>query len=651
MKFIIFFLKSVVFTFIVGIICIIGLYTYAYFSPKLELKTANQYAFYDSNDNLVYQGSNTNEWISLDEISPHLIDAIISVEDRNFYYHQGFDYLRIAKSMFNNLVNGDIVQGASTITMQYARNLYLDFDQNWKRKIDEAFITLEIEVHYSKDEILEGYLNTINFGQGNFGIENASKYYFNKSASNLSLEEAIMLAGIPKNPSSNNPEYSYENALIRSKIVAKSMLNNDVISEHQFNSLFQEKLEIYAKREKNNSQTLMYYQDAVMSELKTIESIPNSLIETGGLKIFTNLDMDAQISLEQATLNNIDFENNLQAAGIMVNPLNGGIIALLGGIDYSKSQFNRAIQSQRQVGSTMKPFLYYAALENGFTTSSKFESKPTTFTFAENKSYTPANYNDKYGFQDITMAAALSYSDNIYAVKTHLFLGEDTLVNTAKKTGITGNLQANPSLPLGTSELSLLDFARGYTTLASGGYKRNLHFIRRVEDVNGNILYKSKEDNELVLNPNNTYILNELMRETYNSAFIDYNTPTLLSVASQISGKYAIKTGSTGTDFWVVGYNPDLLTIIWNGYDDNQGMEVREGNITRGIWLEATENYLNDKDKKWYICPENVVGVPLHAITGLPTNDFKHTTVFYYVRGTENTVTVDFFEKNKNSSE
>ena len=648
MKFIRFISKFFVFLFIVFIVCMIGLYTYAYFSPKLELKTANQYAFYDNNDNLVYQGSSTNEWIALDDISPYLIDAIISVEDKNFYYHQGFDYLRIAKSMFNNIKSGDIIQGASTITMQYARNLYLDFDQNWQRKIDEALITLKIEVHYSKEEILEGYLNTINFGQGNFGVENASKYYFDKSAKDLSLEEAIMLAGIPKNPGANNPVHSYDNALNRAKIVAKAMLNNEVINEQQYDSLYNEKLKLYAKREKNNLQTLLYYQDAVMDELATISSIPKSLLDTGGLKIYTNLDIDAQTTLEKSVLNNIDENDVIQTAAIMVKPNDGGVIALIGGIDYSQSQFNRATKSLRQVGSTMKPFLYYAALENGFTTSSKFESKPTTFTFAENKSYTPANYNSKYGYQAITMAAALSYSDNIYAVKTHLFLGENLLVETAKRMGITGNLQANPSLPLGTSEISMMDFATGYTTLASGGYQRDLTLIRRVEDIDGNVLYQKKDKNEMVLNPNYVYIINELMTTTYNSAFIDYANPTLMSLASKLSSKFAIKTGSTGSDFWVVGYNPDLLTIVWNGYDDNKEVEVSESSMSKNIWLEATEHFFENKDKNWYITPEMVVGVPLHSITGLATTDLKHTTLFYFVKGSEKTVTVDFFNKNSN---
>lgn len=251
--------------------------------------------------------------------------------------------------------------------------------------------------------------------------------------------------------------------------------------------------------------------------------------------------------------------SNLQVASIVINPNNGGVEALTGGLDYSKSQFNRAISSKRQVGSTMKPILYYSALENNFTSATTFLSAPTTFNLANNQSYAPSNFNDKYANKDITMAAAISYSDNIYAVKTHLFLGEDNLVKTAKKMGITTKLTANASLPLGTSEISMYDFANAYTTLASGGYKRKLHFIKKVEDLDGNTLYEFKDKKDLVLNENYVFILNELLTSTYNSAFIDYNNPTVMSLSSKLNQKYAIKTGSTGTDCWIVGYNKKIL--------------------------------------------------------------------------------------------
>ena len=630
-----FFIKSCIVLAVLGILTIIGLYTYAYFSPKIELKRTNQYYIYDNDEKMVSVGSGTNQWAKLDDISPNLINAVLSIEDKNFYKHKGFDYLRIIKAMASNLKNKNISQGASTISQQYIKNMYLDFDKTWSRKIEEAFLTLELEMHSDKDEILEGYLNTINYGQGNYGIENASHYYFNKDAKDLSLEEAIMLAGIPKNPSNYNPVSSKENSINRAKIVTKAMVKNKYLTQEEADNLNFDNIEIVGKKNKDNLQMIMYYQDAVIDELKNLNNIPKSLIDSGGLKIYTTLDLDAQKTLEASVLENMDENSQMQVASIIINPKNGGVSALTGGLDYSKSQYNRAINSKRQVGSTMKPLLYYAALENDFTSATTFLSAPTTFNLANNKTYSPANYNNKYANKDITMAAAISYSDNIYAVKTHLFLGEDVLVKTAKRMGIQETLKENASLPLGTSEMTMIDFANAYTTLASGGFKRDIHFIKKVEDLNGNVLYEFKDKKDLVLNENYVYILNELLTSTYNNAFVDYNNPTVISLASQLSNKYAIKTGSTGNDCWMIGYNSKHLMLVWNGYDEAQEVSVSDGSISKKIWLNTTEALMKDKENTWYDVPENIIGIPLNAITGEYDENSKHSTIFYFVKGTE----------------
>ncbi|MGN0966964.1 MAG: transglycosylase domain-containing protein [Candidatus Coprovivens sp.] len=640
--------RFILFNILVIIVGCIGLYGYAYFSPKLDIRNANQFYIYDDTNELIYQGSGNNEWISLDEVSPYFIDAIISTEDKNFYKHFGFDFMRIGKAMLVNIQNGKIVQGASTISQQYVKNMYLDFDKTWKRKYEEALLTLRLEVHYSKDEILEGYINTINFGQGNYGIENASQYYFNKHANDLTKEEAIMLAGIPKAPSNYNPVSNYKSSIERAKLISKLMYENEYISEEELNTMFINEIDIYGKKSENNLNTLMYYQDAVYRELESLEGIPNSLIEHGGIKIYTSLNLEAQRVMEESINNNIS-DNGMQVASMIINPSTGEIMALSGGVDYSSSQYNRAISSKRQVGSAIKPILYYAALENGMVSSSTFLSEPTTFMFSDNNVYSPANFNDKYGNQNITMAAALSYSDNIYAVKTHLFLGEDMLVNTANRMGIQSTLDPIPSLALGTCELSMIDFARAYSTLANEGVKNELSFINKVEDFKGNVLYEKKLDNEMVLNKSYTYILNELMTSTYNSNFVDYNTPTVMSVASKISNKYAIKTGSSGTDSWMVGYNKNVLMLVWNGYDDNRELEVRDGSISKNIWVDTVENL--NIEKEWYEMPDNVVGIPLNAITGKEENDSKKINVFYYVNGSEyNYTDTEFVYKEKTTN-
>ncbi|MEG2609179.1 MAG: transglycosylase domain-containing protein, partial [Bacilli bacterium] len=566
-----------------------GLYVYASLSKKIEITSANSYYIYDNKSELF---NTNNSWIKKTDISSYLVDATISIEDKHFYKHIGFDYLRIIKAMMINIKNGKSTQGASTISQQYAKNLFLDFEKTWKRKLEEAWITIRLESHYKKDEILEGYLNTINYG-GVFGIDNAAYYYFGKPASSLSLAESTILAGIPKNPSNYSPLNNLENAKRRQKIILNSMVKNKFITEKEANNAFEENLVYIGKSKKNESSTLMYYTDAVINELNTITDIPTSFLKTGGLKISTNLDLESQLELEKNIGIYLKDDKELQVSSVMVDPSNGNIIALIGGRDYALSQYNRAIQSKRQVGSTLKPFLYYTALENGFTASTPFNSSKTTFVFSDDKKYSPKNYGDVYGNKDISMAAALAYSDNIYAVKTHLFLGESNLVNILSRVGINESITALPSLALGTSEINILSMVKAYSSLANYGYKITPHLINKVEDMNGKVLYEFKDEKEMVLNESTTYILNELLNNCYNSTFIDYNYPTCINIAGKLKNKYAIKTGTTDTDNLVFGYNKKMLLGIWAGYDDNKNTYPAVSTNIKSIFADTMETYFS----------------------------------------------------------
>lgn len=615
------------------IIGIAGIWTYAKLSPKLAINSANGYYLYDKYGNL-YTGSN-DEWVGIDQISPYMIHATLAIEDKNFYKHVGFDIPRIAKAMLINLKTGKKSQGASTITQQYARNLFLDFGKTWSRKIEEAFLTVRLEAHYKKDEILEGYLNTINYG-GIFGIENASKYYFNKSAKDLTLAEASILAGIPKSPTNYSPIANEEKAKSRQKIILNAMVKNKYITKEEMEQAAATELTYVGIKESDHVKTLMYYQDAVMQELKSLKSIPSSFLSTGGLKIYTNLDMDAQKIMDTNIQKNTADNKDIQIASVVMEPETGNILAVAGGKDYDKSQFNRAVNAKRQVGSTMKPFLYYAALESGFTASTTFTSEKTTFTFSENKTYSPQNFGEKYGNKPISMAAAIAYSDNVYAVKTHLFLGEDTLVNMGKRLGIKTPLEAIPSLALGTEEINILEMMQAYAAFANEGYKITPHFISKVEDMNGNVLYEFKETKENILNKSTTYILNELLANSASKEFIDYNYPTCITIAPKMSKTYAIKTGTTDTDHLIFGYNKDLLMGIWMGYDDNRKSPTTDGNMSKTIWVDTMEGYLKDKENDWYKTPNNVVGVLVDPITGEPaTMESKTKKIFYYIKGTQ----------------
>jgi len=634
MKIFNFFYKFILFIISSFILFNLIFYFYCLMTPKMSINKAQSFYIYDNKDMLAIN-SNMNEWVSLDEISNHLINATISTEDKHFYEHTGFDYPRILKAMYVNLLSSSKKEGASTITQQYARNLFLNFDKTWQRKFDEAILAFELETHYTKDEILEGYLNTINYG-GVFGIENASKYYFDKSAKDLTLAEATILAGIPKSPSNYSPLVNENLAKNRQNTILNLMVKNNYITENERLEAINVSLTYVGKKENEDSINARYYQDAVTEELKSIGTIPSSLITTGGLKIYTTLDTNAQKLLEDNIDNLIPPTSEIEASAVMMDPNDGGIIALIGGRDYSKSEFNRATSSKRQVGSTMKPFLYYAALENGFTASSSFTSEQTIFTFSGNQTYAPKNYNDKYPNSPISMAAAISYSDNIYAVKTHLFLGEDVLVDMAKRVGISENLQEIPSLALGSEEIGIIEMVRGYAAFANEGYKVKPHLIEKVEDSKGNILYEFKPIKENILNKSITFILNDLLTTTYDSNFIDYNYPTVISLLPEITNKYAIKSGTTDSDVWVIGYNKNVVLGIWNGYDDNRFITSEDYGYSKNIWIKTMESYLKDKDNKWYDIPNNVVGVLANPITGnLATDEDKNKRVFYYIKGTE----------------
>lgn len=626
-------IKFIVITIVLILISYIGIYLYAKTLDKLPINSANSFYMYDNKNNL-FEGTD-NKWIDIDDISPHLINATISIEDKKFYKHHGFDFFRIIKAMYTNIVNRKTLQGASTISQQYAKNLFLDFEKSWKRKIEEAFLTMRLEAHYEKNKILEGYLNTINYG-GIFGIENASNYYFNKSAKELTLAEASILAGIPKSPTNYSPISNYENAKKRQKIILETMVKNNYITEKEMNEVYNTELTFIGTKNETKSSILMYYQDAVLKELETINSIPTSFLKTGGLKIYTNLDTEALSILENKIKENLNNDNELQISAVLMDPNNGKIKAIAGGKDYSKSEFNRVTSSKRQVGSSIKPILYYAALENGFTPSSTFTSEKTTFNLGNDKTYSPNNYGNIYANGPISMAAAIAYSDNIYAVKTHIFLEEETLVDMAKRLGIESDIEALPSLALGTEEINILEMMKAYSSFANEGYLVTPHFIEKVEDINGNILYEFKETKKSILNKSTVYILNELLTGCYSKELIDYNTPTCMNIASRLTKKYAIKTGTTNTDHLIFGYNKDAILGIWMGYDDNKETDVKEGSTMKIIWAEVMEEYLKNKEDKWYDKPNNIVGTLVNPITGkIATDEDKNKKILYYIKGTQ----------------
>ncbi|MFT8321727.1 MAG: PBP1A family penicillin-binding protein [Bacillus sp. (in: firmicutes)] len=600
----------------------------------------SQSTFYYSDDGSIIGESNNGQkryWVPIEQINPSLVDATVSIEDKNFFDHHGFDYKRMAGAILADIKAMAKVQGASTITQQYARNLFLEHDKTWKRKISEAFYTVRLEMFYSKEEILEGYLNTIYYGNGAYGAEAASQYYFGKDASELTLGEATMLAGIPKGPSSYSPFVSLENAKKRQQIILQSLIKNGYISKNQYKLALNEHLTYIGKFPISNVKTAPYFQDAVKNILKNQLHIDDRTIALGGLRVFTTLNTNQQKIAEKTIQSTINPTSNIQVGFVSMEPETGYIKAMVGGRDYDKSSFNRAIQANRQPGSTMKPLLYYAALEHGFTPTTMMSSEKTTFRFDDGSdAYTPHNFNNRYAEGNITLAQALAVSDNVYAVKTHLFLGQNVLVDTAKRFGISTPLHQVPSLALGTSNVKVLEMANAYSIFANGGKKVDPVFITKIETADGKVLYQHKQVQERMLDKDLTFVMNELMTGMFDKNLDGYASVTGTTISKDIHRIYAGKSGSTESDSWMIGYTPQLVSAVWTGYDQGEPITLTaDKTYAKKVWIQFMEESLKKEPIKGFQPTKGTVGVYIDPKSGkLATNSCSTKRLMYFTKET-----------------
>ncbi|OIK16067.1 monofunctional biosynthetic peptidoglycan transglycosylase [Bacillus sp. MUM 116] len=640
------YLRAIIFISLIGMVCMLilflGILAYAKILGAPPLAVPQSTLFF-SNDGTLIGESNSGQkryWVSLKDISPDLVDATVSIEDKNFYQHHGFDMKRIAGAVVADIHAFGKVQGASTITQQYARNLFLEHDKTWSRKLQEAFYTIRLEMNYSKKQILEGYLNTIYYGNGAYGVEAASQFYFGKKASELTLAEASMLAGIPKGPGYYSPLVSMKNAKHRQSIILRTMVTNGYIKENQAKKVAQQSLTFVGAHPHQQVKVAPYFQDAVKNALKDQLHLDDRTIALGGLKVYTTLDLKTQEAAEKQVQSVIASGSEIQTALVSMDPKTGGVKAMIGGRDYEKSQYNRAIQAKRQPGSTIKPILYYAALGQGFTPSSTMRSESTTFHFDDGSNYTPHNFNNKYANGEITLAQALALSDNIYAVKTHLFLGEDTLIKTAKKFGISTEMAKVPSLALGTSGVRIIDMANAYSLFANGGKKVEPTLITRVEDYNGKVIYEKEQDNKQVLDPAKAYVMTQMLTGIFDPKLDGYSRVTGSTVIKELTRPYAGKSGSTETDSWMIGFSPQLVTAVWSGFDESKPIDyVAEKSYSKKIWAQFMEEALKDKPVKAFKPPKDgVIGVYVNPENGkLATKECPVRRFTYFVKGTEPT--------------
>ncbi|MBP3039103.1 PBP1A family penicillin-binding protein [Bacillaceae bacterium Marseille-Q3522] len=640
MKYLRFFLFVSIICMAVMLCFIIGILTYAKVLGPPPLAVPQSTLYYADDGSIIGESHSGQKryWVSLAEMSPNLVKATVAIEDRNFYHHHGFDYKRMIGAALADLKAMSMLQGASTISQQYARNLFLEHEKSWKRKLLEAFYTIRIEMNYSKKEILEGYLNTIYYGHGAYGAEAASQYYFGKSSKQLTLAEAAMLAGIPKGPSLYSPFASLEKAKTRQEIILQSMVNNDFIKQPEADNAEKETFSLVGEHAHKRAEIAPYFQDAVRQVLKNDLKFDEKTIDLGGLKIYTTVQPEQQKIAEETIGKMIPEDSDMQVGFVAISPRNGYVTAMVGGTNYKESPFNRATQAIRQPGSTFKPFLYYAALENGFTPSTVMRSEETTFRFDNGQAeYTPHNFNHHYAEDDITLAQAIALSDNIYAVKTHLLLGEEKLVNTAKKFGITTKLDRVPSLALGSSGVRVIDMAGAYSLFANGGKKITPTLIKRVEDYHGNVLYERKTDEKTVLKPELAFVMTDLLSGVFDKKLNGYTQVTGTTIMKHMTRVYAGKSGTTDSDSWMIGYSPELVSAVWTGYDQGQQLDKPlEKTYAKNIWIHFMEDALKGKPLKTFKPPENTIGVLVNPVSGkLATEQCPVKRFSYYVAGTE----------------
>ncbi|MEN1967598.1 transglycosylase domain-containing protein [Lentibacillus sp. N15] len=621
---------------------IAGVYLVSYLLGPPQLTPQQNTVYYSRDGDVIGKesGNRSEDWVDLDDISDELIQATILAEDQHFYKHHGFDVPRIAGAVWADVKTMSLKEGASTLTQQYARNLYLSFEKTWTRKLREAFYTIRLEMFYSKDEILEGYLNTIYYGHGAYGVEDASNYYFNKSAKDLSLAEAAMLAGIPKGPTYYSPYNNMENAKKRQTWILGLLRDKQVISDDAYARAVNEELAFTKPVEQKEDEKAPYFQDAVLQEAANILDLDEEKVRSGGYQIHTTLDTDKQEKLKENITNVFDDDSELQVGAIAMDPNDGAILALVGGRDYQDSSFNRALKAKRMPGSAFKPFLYYAALKNGYTPATMLTSKPTVFKLADGAKYQPNNFNGYYANKPITLAQALALSDNIYAVKTNLYLGVDKLIHTAREFGITSKLPKVPSLALGTATTTVNEMVTGYGMMANGGHEITDHTVEKIVDRNDKVLYtRDDTSGEQILDPQQTFILTQLMTGMFDRSLDGYMAVTGSTVANQLSRPYAGKSGTTDSDSWMIGYSPDLVTGVWSGYDDNRHMEkVKETAYAKDVWARFMEDAHRGTAPHKFAAPPGIVAVRIDPESGKRATRYcDHSRVMYFKKGTEPT--------------
>jgi penicillin-binding protein 1A len=522
--------------------------------------------------------------VPLRQIPRHLVNATLSTEDRSFYQHWGVDLWGVTRAAVQNALHLHTTQGGSTITQQLARNLFLTHERTLTRKLKEIALAIEIERNYTKNQILEMYFNQIYFGEGAYGVDAAAKTFFSKPVKELTLPECALLAGLPANPSLYNPRRRPRAAAARRDKVLRNMLATKAITQVEFESAENAPLGVTANRYSNDRAP--YFVE--MARIHLDERYGSNAVYEGGLKVYTTLDMDLQQIAERALEKQAEqLESDLklrttratytaaasaatagqktpylQGSFVAVDPRNGYIRALVGGRDFNQSNFNRAVQAQRQPGSAWKPFIYTAAMDNGYHPTDIIVDEPVSFPAGNGQLYQPGNY-DRTFRGPVTLRYALQQSINIPAVKLLRKIGTSLVASYARRMGIKSPIVQDLSMALGSSEVNLLELTSAYAVIADRGIRNDPLFILKVEDRSGNVLEKNAPHPVEVLSEETAAVMTSMLQDV-----VDHGT----GYPARQRGFLNPAAGKTGTmddymDAWFVGFTPSLCAGVWVGYD------------------------------------------------------------------------------------
>lgn len=518
-------------------------------------------------------GKERREIATIDEIPKNVQYAFVAIEDKRFFEHHGVDYLRTGKAVLVDISQMKKAQGGSTITQQLARNAFLTLKKKWTRKVQEIIIATEIERQYTKEEILEKYLNEIYFGSGAHGVKTAARVFFNKDIKKVNLAEAALLAGVPNNPTRYSPFENLPNAVKRQRLILKQMLEQKFITEKEYKEALNYKMSI--KNENKKSYRAASFMTVIQKELTEKYKFTEKDLNENGMKIYTTIDVNMQKAAESAVNSNkyISSKQNLEAGFIAIDSQNGFVKAVVGGKNFRFGNFNRAINSKRLPGSSYKPFIYFTAInDNHFPMNMIIQDSAVTIG-----NWSPANYEGTYS-GNVTMIEAIEKSINTVAVKLVVREGLDSIIANSRAAGITAKIPKDYSIALGTITLSPYELAKAYIPFSNGGYTVEPIFITRIEDKFGNIIVENKIKKERVFDRENVAQLVHIMKSA-----VQYGTGRAAYVGIEQAGK----TGTTNDyiSAWFAGFTPDLVTTMYVGYDNNKSMGsgMAGGNIAAPI--------------------------------------------------------------------